>query len=494
METAFPAWLRVGHLINVIFIVLLVRSGLEILSSHPRLYLGENTPPESAWLRFTRKRMPKDRLWTSDDEMESLNSVIALPGHSHLGMGRHWHFFSVIFWPLNGIVYYVLLFATGTWRTIVPTTWSVFPDAWHTAGVFLSGRLPTNGDPFDPIQQLSYFGAVFILGPLLIATGAAQSPALAARFPWYTRLFGGRQRARSLHFVFMAFFVLFLIVHVTMVMVDHFQENMANMITGGGSMSLTVAVLFALMYVVIIVGINVLATVVSLKRPRSVQRTVGAVIEPVRRALMQGLDSRQRCGESRITPFFRINGRPPESPEYGRMVETGFSSWRLAVGGLVKKPLELSLDDVKAMARSVQVTEHTCIQGWTGVAEWAGVRLSEIMQLCQADPRARYVVFRSLAYGDLDEYGHGDPKTKFYEVIPVQVARQDQTMLAYEMNNEPLTVPHGAPLRLRVEVQYGYKMVKWLEAIEFVRDYRTVGRGWGGHREDSKNFDWGAWI
>ncbi len=490
----FPVWLRIGHLINVIFLVLLIRSGVEILSAHPKLYFRDDTTPGKEWLKFTKKKMPKDRPWTTDDEMESFNSAIALPGHSMLGMGRHWHFFAVIFWPLNGLVYYALLFATGTWRTLIPTSWSVFPQAWNAILTFLSGRLPEAGNPFDPAQQLSYFAVVFILGPLMIATGAAKSPAVAARFPGYTSLFGGRQRARSFHFVVMVLFVLFIAVHLTLVLVDRFRSNMANIVIGGGEISVGLALVFFLLYLGVIVAINIIATRYSIERPRTVQRALGALVESTSNFLMHRLASRQRWNEKKVSPFFRINGRPPETAEYRSLAKDDFASWSLKLRGMVETPLDLSLAEIKSMKKSTQTTEHSCIQGWTAAAEWGGVRVSDLAEICKPAPEVRYVVFRSLAYGDLDEYGHGDPTTKFYEAIPLEMAKQEQTILAYEMNNLPLSVPHGAPLRLRVEVQYGYKMVKWLDSVEFVDDLGRIGAGQGGHREDSKYFAWQAWI
>jgi methionine sulfoxide reductase catalytic subunit len=109
-------------LINVIFIVLRLRSRIEILSAHPKLYTNDDAVEGKEWIKFTKKKMPKDRLWTSTDEMEEFSSWIALPGRSNLGLGRHWHFFSIIFWVANGIAYYALLFATGLWATLIPTS------------------------------------------------------------------------------------------------------------------------------------------------------------------------------------------------------------------------------------------------------------------------------------------------------------------------------------------------------------------------------------
>ena len=163
MAGDFPSWLRVTHFLTVIFIVLLIRSGLEVFSAHPKLYLDDDAKEGSEWFRWTKKRMPKDKLWTSTDEEEAFSPLIALPGRGLLGLGRHWHFFSVICWVGTGVVYVVLLFATGEWTRLVPTSWSIFSAALSTAGVYLSGHFPPPGDPYNPLQQLTYFGVVFIL-------------------------------------------------------------------------------------------------------------------------------------------------------------------------------------------------------------------------------------------------------------------------------------------------------------------------------------------
>ncbi|HZD36482.1 MAG TPA: hypothetical protein VE130_14860, partial [Nitrososphaeraceae archaeon] len=122
--TDFPSWIRFAHFINVIFITLLIRSGIEILSALPKLYWNDNAKPGTEWIKFTRKKMPKDKLWISLEEEESFSSWIALPGHKNLGLGRHWHFFSVIFWIANGTVYYILLFTSNEWQRLIPTSLS----------------------------------------------------------------------------------------------------------------------------------------------------------------------------------------------------------------------------------------------------------------------------------------------------------------------------------------------------------------------------------
>ncbi|MGB6500784.1 MAG: molybdopterin-dependent oxidoreductase [Thermoplasmata archaeon] len=490
----FPLWLRVSHLINAILIIMMMRSGLEILSAHPKLYTNDNALDGSEWIKFTKKKMPKDRLWTSSDEDEAFPSWLALPGRSNLGLGRHWHFFSLLFWVANGVVFYVLLFATGLWTTLIPTSWSFFPQVGTAISAILGGHLPPAGHPFDAVQQLTYAGVIFVLAPLMVVTGPALSPAVGARFPWYPKLFGGRQGARTLHFLGLVGLVLFVIVHLTFVVIDGFQQNIANIVLGGGMISLTVAVVLFLLYLLVVIAINLWESHYSLGSPRKVQVGLDRVIAPVKKAIFGKVVSRQNRKESEISPYFRVNGRPPETTEYRELLENSFSSWRLRVYGLVDHELSLSLGDLRAMRKETQITEHSCIQGWTAIGKWAGVPVSFVLRLCGPKPNARYAVFHSMGFGERDQYGHGEPTKEFYEVIDLELAGHHQTILAYEMNGKNLPIEHGAPLRLRVETQLGFKMVKWLRSIELVDDYRQIFGGLGGYREDVQHFAVGAPI
>jgi DMSO/TMAO reductase YedYZ molybdopterin-dependent catalytic subunit len=471
----FPFWIRFAHFINIIFITLLIRSGIEILSALPKLYWHDHCRPGTEWIKFTRKQMPEDKMWISLDEEESFSSWIALPGRKNLGLGRHWHFFSIVFWIANGAAYYILLFTSDEWQRLVPSSWSIIPQAIHDAMLYASFQFPPVGHPYNAIQQLTYFIVVFLLGPFMIATGAAMSPAISARFPLYPKIFRGRQVARSLHFLGMIGFVLFIIIHLTMVMAERFTDNMGNIALGHANTSFGVAVgLFAL-FVVAVVAVHLWATGISLRKPRLVQNTLDKVIVPANWILFRKTISKQHLPKSKISPFFRINGYPPETKEYKELLEEKFSSWKLRVYGLVETSLELSLSDLYSMRKQEQVTEHYCIQGWTAIAGWAGVPMQHIMAICKPSQNARYAVFHSYQYTD---------KQEFYEVLDLEIIRHPQTILAYEMNGEPLDVGHGAPLRLRSETQLGYKMVKWLKSIEFVSDYKNIGKGQGGHRED----------
>jgi methionine sulfoxide reductase catalytic subunit len=470
----FPFWIRFAHFINIIFITLLIRSGIEILSALPKMYWRDHCRPGTEWIKFTRKKMPENKLWVSLDEEESFSSLIALPGRKNLGLGRHWHFFSIVFWIANGAGYYILLFSSDEWQRLVPSSWSIIPQAFHDAMLYASFHFPPVGHPYNAIQQLTYFIVVFLLGPFMIATGAAMSPAISARFPLYPKIFRGRQVARSLHFLGMIGFVLFIIIHLTMVTAERISDNMGNIVLGHTT-SFGVAVGLFILFVIAVVIVHVWATGISLRRPRHIQNTLDIVLVPAKWILFRKAISKQQLPKSEITPFFRVNGYPPETKVYREFLENNFKDWKLKVFGLVERPLELSLNDLYLMRKQEQVTEHYCIQGWTAIAEWAGVPMKYIMSLCKPNENARYVVFYSYQYTDKDQ---------FYEVLDLEIMTHPQTILAYEMNGEPLNVGHGAPLRLRTETQLGYKMVKWLESIEFVTQYKDIGKGQGGHRED----------
>jgi sulfoxide reductase catalytic subunit YedY len=472
----FPVWIRFAHFINIIFITLLIRSGIEILSALPKLYWNDHATPGTEWIKFTKKKMPQDKLWISLEEEESFSSWIALPGHKNLGLGRHWHFFSIIFWIANGAAYYILLFTSDEWQRLVPTSLSIVPQAIHDAMLYASLHFPPAGHPYNAIQQLTYFAVVFILGPFMIATGSAMSPAIDARFPWYPKIFRGRQVARSLHFLGLIAFVLFIIIHLIMVTVERFPENMGNIVLGKGiGTSFGVALgLFALLVISVVI-VHVWATGTSLQKPRRVQNALDILIMPVKWILFRKAVSKQHLTRSKISPFFRVNGYPPETKEFKDLLKNSFTNWKLKIYGLVENPLELSLADLHMIKKQSQVTEHYCIQGWTAIGEWAGVPMKYIVEKCKPLEAVRYVVFRSYQYTNGDE---------FYEVLDLEIVKHQQTILAYEMNGEPLDIGHGAPLRLRVESQLGYKMVKWLKSIEFVDNYKNIGMGQGGHRED----------
>jgi len=190
---------------------------IEVLSAFPKLYWHDDCPPGREWLRLSKKTYAADsvRVWSSLDEEESWSPVVALPGRKNLGLARHWHFMSIQFWILTGLVYVVMVFSTGYWRYLIPTHWSIVPDSIKAIGTYLHFELPAKipRQPLEPAQKLSYFVVAFLLAPLQIATRAAISPSVLARFPWYGKLFGGKQGAHSMHFLGMCAFGAFIVLH-----------------------------------------------------------------------------------------------------------------------------------------------------------------------------------------------------------------------------------------------------------------------------------------
>jgi len=480
----FPAWIGLTHYVNLLFMVLLARSGLQILMDHPRLYWNVHCTPGTEWVRFTPVQVPLDRLYTAKDDARYLSPWIGLPGGRHtLGLARHWHFASALFWVLNGAVYVTLLFTTNHWRRIVPTTWRIFPDAWAMFVHYATFHLPPEPNGFyqyNALQQLSYFAVIFVLAPLSILTGPSMSPALVNRFSWYRKLPGNRQVGRSIHFLLLCAYVLFVIAHVSMVFLTGFVRNMNHIVVGTDDL-LRFGMYIGLSGLVILILLNVMANWATWLFPRAIQRVGDALVNPVLRLLLARHAPRAEYTVDDISPFMWPNGKLPTSDEWKALAAGGFKDYRLKVYGLVENPVEMSLEQLRAMGKQAHITLHHCIQGWSGIAEWGGLPLAELMKLVRPKPNVSAVVFYS--------FGEGLEGGQYYDSHTIDNARHPQTLLAYEMNFKPLTDVHGAPLRLRVENQLGFKMVKWITAIEFVADLKHVYQGEGGYNSDHEFFD-----
>jgi len=324
-----------------------------------------------------------------------------------------------------------------------------------------------------------------------LAAAPARDPAVAGRRDAALVVRGKGNRERR---VFLAAGALFTVLHVTLVLVVHFRENIANIVLGRpGNVGLAVAI--AIVALLLVLGLYIWTSWYSLRHKRRVQIALDAIEAPFRSLALHHLASGQHYRASAISPYLWVNGAPPqgaESPEFSALAADGFRDWRLEVGGLVARPLSLSLAELRALPGQVQITKHVCVQGWSGVGKWQGVSVAEILARCEPLPEARYLKFTS--YG-LDQFTYGGkPRRPFYEVLDLLLATHPQTILAYELNDAPLPLAHGAPLRLRVETQLGYKMVKYLRAIELVAEYRTSGDGQGGSREDTMFYGRGAEI
>ncbi len=313
----YPLWLRATHFFDVLFLSLLVRSGIEIFSAHPKLYWNDDCTPGSEWLTFSKKKKSDDQLHTADDEEISFSSWIALPGHKHLDLGRHWHFLSVVGWVVTGLVYVVMLLVASEWRRLIPTSWHVVPDAWRALLSYLSFHIVETPGTYNPLQQLTYAVVVFLLAPLSIATGVAMSPAVLARFPWYIRMFHGRQGARSIHFLCLCGFAAFFVGHVTLVILHGLPTGLARIVPGETQHPhLTRVLVVGFAGIAGIVLIHFLATTLSFRHPRAVQLGIQTLIDPLREALFGHQTSTQHYLPADLSRYFWVNGRPPKEADY----------------------------------------------------------------------------------------------------------------------------------------------------------------------------------
>lgn len=475
VSSGFPLWLRAQHFLNSFFMLFIIRAGIQILADHPRLYWRRDSTPGTEWFRFQHD-VPRDRLWTSKDDSVTIPGWLGIPGIRHsVGLARWWHFGFDLLWVINGLVFYVLLFTTDQWKRVVPTSWTVFPNALSTALQYLSLQFPVEETwtRYNGLQQLTYFITIFVAAPLAFVTGVMQGPAFSNKLDRFAKVLN-RQLARTIHFLVLTWFLVFIFVHTTLVFITGLRKNLNYMVAGVNDESWTGFLIYAPVLVLLII-IWLLASSLTIRYARTIQ-TVGESLVGYVQSWAEHWDPGTQYREKDISPYFWVNGTLPTSEEYYSLKDSDFVDYRLSVGGLVANPKAFSYAQIKGMPKQEQITKHFCIQGWSGVAKWGGVPMRHILDIVQPLPEARYAVFYSFAEGA--EGGI------YYDVHSIRNMRHQLTLLAYEMNGEPLGFLHGAPLRLRCENQLGFKMVKWIQAIEFVHDFRHLGAGQGGYNED----------
>ena len=189
---------------------------------------------------------------------------------------------------------------------------------------------------------------------------------------------------------------------------------------------------------------------------------------------------------AQMSPVFRTNGNTmPAAPAYAAHMVNNFANWRLAVDGLVARPLSLSLAQLRAAPHRTQITRHDCVEGWSAIGQWTGTPLRLVLQQAGLSSKARFIVFHCA-----DDF-NGTP---YYESIDLIDAMHPQTILAWGMNGQPLAVPHGAPIRVRIERQLGYKQAKFVMRVEAVDSLARIGEGKGGYWEDVAAYQWYAGI
>lgn len=207
--------------------------------------------------------------------------------------------------------------------------------------------------------------------------------------------------------------------------------------------------------------------------------------------LLAGDALAQEFAETEIRQGQRPNGSvDPDSPDYLALKASGFAGYRLTVTGAVRQPLSFSLAELQAMPARSQITRHDCVEGWSCIARWTGVPLGVLLDQAGVRPGARFVVFHCF-----DSLGGGlSAPIPYYESCDLADARHPQTILAYGLNGAALPVQNGAPLRVRIERQLGYKMAKYIHTIELADSLAGFGRGRGGYWEDTAGYDWHGGI
>ncbi len=184
------------------------------------------------------------------------------------------------------------------------------------------------------------------------------------------------------------------------------------------------------------------------------------------RLLMSGRSMAREFNRSDISKAPVVNGRPPEVEAYERQLTAGFTDWRLSIDGMVGRPRDFSIADLRQYPARTQITHLACEEGWSFIAEWTGVPLAHVLNLVGVLPQAKYVVYFSMDPG-------------WWDSIDMSDALHPQTLLTYGMNGQELPKGHGAPLRLRVPRQLGYKSVKYITRLTLTDDLKRFGKGLG---------------
>lgn len=487
VQSGFPWWLRWQHFFNLFLMLFIMRSGLQILADHPRLYLNGDCQPGTEWFRL-RGAVPDEGVWTAKQDSVALPRWLGLPGIRHsIGLARWWHASMDTLWVLNGMIFYALLFSTDQWQRLVPVSTSIIPHALSTALQYasLDFPAPSGWHQYNALQMAAYFCTVFVAGPFALLTGLLQAPFIAARFKTARGILN-RQIARTIHFGLLVYFIAFIVAHVTMVFATGLLQNLNHITRGVNDSSLGGLWMF-LVGVGVIVVAWVCASPFTIRYPRLVQHA-GHFLTGWLSAIFERARPIAEFTKDDISPHFWVNGTEPQSEEFQKLRENDFRDFRLKVGGLVENPVDISYAEIKALPRHEQITQHYCIQGWSGIAQWAGAPMTEIMRIVRPLPEVRFAVFYSFAHGPSPEEG------LYYDVHEIGHMSHANTILAYEMNGHPLPYLHGAPLRLRNELELGFKQVKWIQAIEFVASFRKLGSGEGGFNEDNEYFGYRAPI
>lgn len=223
----------------------------------------------------------------------------------------------------------------------------------------------------------------------------------------------------------------------------------------------------------------------ALNQSDAVRRVLNSA-EGLNHALIGTRGLARQYREQDVDRQFRVNGfSTPSDSYYARLQAGNFAAYRLVVHGAVEQPHAFDLAELSRMTQQTQITRHDCVEGWSAIGKWSGVPLAALLDVVRPRADARYVVFRCM-----DNDGTGN---LYYESLDLHQARHPQALLALRLNDAPLDPDHGAPVRLRVPTQLGYKSAKWIARIEVVGSFANINAGRGGYWED-QGYEWYAGI
>jgi len=472
------ALVRVTHWITTLSFLVLVLSGISILLAHPRLYWGESGGVGGPSLID----LP-------------LPFVLEVPLR---GPGRYLHFLAAWLIVFTGLVYVSKgLAARHFGRNLLPARNELtFGAMGQVIRKHLRFERSSEAElaTYNVLQRLSYTTVVFVFVPLMLWTGLAMSPAVTSVFPFVVTAFGGQQTARTAHFFVACFLVLFVLVHVAMVWQTGFRRRMRAMIKGRGPATTDAIVSAGFSRRELIrSGLGALAGVGALGVAVKVADRCGLIPANHRgiyglsetltyagQRLLTKLPSMAREFDRRqISKVAPVNGKAPKTEPYQGLMAGGFADWRLRIDGMVARPSSLSLAELRGFPSRSQITHQACEEGWSFIAEWTGVPLSYVLEHVGIHPQARYVFFFTF--------------DKWWDSIDMDDALHPQTLLAYAMNGPELPLDHGAPLRLKVARQLGYKNLKYLSRITVTDSARGIGDGLGSSAP-AAGYSWYAGI
>ena len=506
-------WVRVLHWIGAASVLTLAVTGFVILMAHPRLYWGPTgndlTP---ALIELPISRNYQHGGWSEPEHFRALGRLdVVSAGRTYdifnaNGWGRSLHFLAGWFLVATGLTYLVMGFASGHFgRRLWPsrderTSTAVAADVRAHLQLRVRRSPSTDapvthpgGPTYGPLQKLAYLLVVFVLAPGLVVTGMTMSPAITAAAPWLLTALNGIQSARTLHFVLTVTLVLFVVAHVVMVVATGAslsgRVGLVSRVGGPvgqvrqvGQVGISRRRWLAASVAGVAALVGYRARRFDLPRWSELPPTGGNPLRAgdtltyaAQRATLSPDSLATEYTLADITAFPAVGTVNPLAHKDPSVIDAfqelsanQFANWTLQVEGAVARPREFSLAELKALPSRRQITRHTCEEGWSAIAQWTGVPLSTVLDTVGALPTARFVVFHAI--------------DDIVDSLDMVDARHPQTIVAYGMNGGDLPVRHGAPLRLRVERQIGYKSIKYLTRIVVTEQFED-----GGPKGDIQN-------